>query len=300
MTEKDFDKRIQSIENKLDNFLSLVSERFAPTACHYSFYEWLQEWFATYKASELSDGGYDMRNSIDKHIKPNIADMPLNKVNALLITKALNKVNSSRMRQIVRCIYSQAFTKAYELDIIAENPIRKVSTVKHKQIGGRALTVSEQKQFLRKAEKSELKLLFHFYLLTGCRRSEALNIKWTDIKNGMLCINGTKTDKAVRTLPLYGQLKNLLKEIPHNSELLFPYKVGRVYKNFCVIRSKLKFQDFTIHDLRHTFATRCLESGISMKTVQKWLGHSKYDTTANIYSHVSTEFEKSEVKKLKI
>ncbi|MDR2202217.1 MAG: tyrosine-type recombinase/integrase [Clostridiales bacterium] len=57
-------------------------------------------------------------------------------------------------------------------------------------------------------------------------------------------------------------------------------------------------KNFTIHDLRHTFATRCLESGVAMKTIQKWLGHTTYGTTADIYSHVSTEFERAEIKRL--
>ena len=42
----------------------------------------------------------------------------------------------------------------------------------------------------------------------------------------------------------------------------------------------------TVHELRHTFATRCLESGIDMKTVQTFLGHADYKLTANTYSHV--------------
>ncbi|MGG1673826.1 tyrosine-type recombinase/integrase [Paenibacillus sp. NRS-1775] len=40
------------------------------------------------------------------------------------------------------------------------------------------------------------------------------------------------------------------------------------------------------HDLRHSFASQLLVSGVGMKEVQEWLGHSDYSTTANIYSHL--------------
>lgn len=55
-----------------------------------------------------------------------------------------------------------------------------------------------------------------------------------------------------------------------------------------------------LHDLRHTFATRCLENGVSMKCIQVWLGHTRLDTTAMIYSHLLPDFEKSESVKVKI
>lgn len=65
-----------------------------------------------------------------------------------------------------------------------------------------------------------------------------------------------------------------------------------------------KFKDFCpehkLHDLRHTFATRCIESGVSMKVVQTWLGHARLDTTASIYTHLLPDFIQSESEKIKI
>ena len=53
----------------------------------------------------------------------------------------------------------------------------------------------------------------------------------------------------------------------------------------------------TVHELRHTFATRCLESGIDMKTVQTFLGHADYKLTANTYSHVLRQTKSNQILK---
>lgn len=58
------------------------------------------------------------------------------------------------------------------------------------------------------------------------------------------------------------------------------------------------FEHFSSHTMRHTFATRALEKGISPKVVQEYLGHKKIDTTLNIYTHVLPETKKEEIKKM--
>lgn len=57
-------------------------------------------------------------------------------------------------------------------------------------------------------------------------------------------------------------------------------------------------EDFTFHSLRHTFATRALESGISMKATQAILGHAQYAVTADLYSHVLPNTKKLEMDKM--
>ena len=65
-----------------------------------------------------------------------------------------------------------------------------------------------------------------------------------------------------------------------------PDTVTHIFKRFC--------PKHKLHDLRHTFATNCLAAKFSMKVVQKWLGHSDFETTANTYSHVTEEITTAE------
>ena len=56
-------------------------------------------------------------------------------------------------------------------------------------------------------------------------------------------------------------------------------------------RYKVGSKRFSMHVLRHTFATRCIEAGMMPKTLQKILGHSNIGITMNLYVHI-TENEK--------
>lgn len=57
--------------------------------------------------------------------------------------------------------------------------------------------------------------------------------------------------------------------------------------------------EFSAHTFRHTFATRALESGMQLKTVQKLLGHASLQMTSDLYVHVTPEFKQEEIEKLK-
>lgn len=61
-----------------------------------------------------------------------------------------------------------------------------------------------------------------------------------------------------------------------------------------------KFEMFSSHTFRHTFSTRCFESGISPKTVQNYLGHATLSMTMDLYTHVLEEHKQEEIDKLEI
>ena len=63
-------------------------------------------------------------------------------------------------------------------------------------------------------------------------------------------------------------------------------------------RKAVTLETFCPHSMRHTFATRALERGIPPKVVQSYLGHSTIDVTMNIYTHVTSELEREEIKKI--
>lgn len=289
------EKLLQQISDKLERLVDSVPQQ---TVCRYKLYEWLDEWFLTYRAPVLKDGGYDLKNNIRKHVKPNIENKPLNEYTAHDIVKALSLIESDRMRQICRQIYDQSFREAVRAGYIERNPVDNVDPIKHEYDDGRALSLSEQAEFLQVIEHDRFTQLYRFYLLTGARPSEPLAVTWQDITADTVHIPGTKTKGSDRVLPMSQELRQLLGQIPGSDNRLFPYTYQIVYKHFKkYVLPKLSFE-MTLKDFRHTFATRCAESGVNMRTLQKWMGHSKIETTARYYTHILSEFERSEIERL--
>ena len=143
-----------------------------------------------------------------------------------------------------------------------------------------------------------------FYLHTGVRRAEALTLKWEDIDydSRLIRINGTKTDDSYRHILLTEPLIEILAERKKQakkegvkSEYVFPCSlsmVSRAFKKLC--------PNHHLHELRHTFVTRCAECGVNMSVCQQLVGHSTADMTINVYMHVMDEFKRKEGLKFKL
>lgn len=257
---------------------------------------WLKEWISIYKKPFVKDW-YKIQRCIDLHIPRTILNHSLINLTAFDIQKALNGVKSSRMRLETFDIYHGSLITAYKVGIIERDIASSLIKPKHVRKVGSALTRSELSAFLASIQNHRLKYYYTFLLLTGGRRSEALAVRWSDIElvKNRIHIRGTKTETSDRYIPLFSELVELLEKIPFKGERLFyhyPNYVSRTFKKLCPAHK--------LHDLRHTFATRCLECGISLKVVQSWLGHSRLDTTAMIYSHLLPDFIQSESEKFNL
>lgn len=261
-----------------------------------TYKEWLKEWINVYKKPFVKNWR-KIQRCIDLHIPRSIQNHFLCNLTAFDIQKALNGVKSSRMRLETFDIYHGSLSMAYKVGIINRDIASALIKPKHVRKVGCALTSSEVSAFLASVRNCRLKYYYMFLLLTGCRRSEALSVTWRDIDFGTnrIHIRGTKTETSDRFIPIFPELAELLEKIPYKGDKLFyhyPNYVTRTFKKLC--------PEHKLHDLRHTFATRCLECGISLKVVQSWLGHSRLDTTATIYSHLLPDFLQSESAKFKL
>ena len=123
---------------------------------------------------------------------------------------------------------------------------------------------------------------------------------------GTLFYLTTKTYASKRKIAITPIVKHVLDSalrywVPNPMELLFydypnnslvhPGEVTSYIKRICKKYRIDKGWDVNFHMLRHTFATRCIESGMSAKVLQKKLGHKKIDTTLDTYTSVFAQFE---------
>jgi integrase/recombinase XerD len=120
--------------------------------------------------------------------------------------------------------------------------------------------------------------------MSGLRRSELLALKCRDVKEGYLFVYGGKGDKdRVAPIPKKLSLEILDYVCMYGlgpSDRLFP--IGKAWLDTLVKGYALKagIDDLTPHSLRHYFATRLLELGADLRSLQELLGHSDISTTA--------------------
>ena len=110
------------------------------------------------------------------------------------------------------------------------------------------------------------------------------------------------TDEAIRILKAQKEKNRKIKVIPMEwSEQVFLCRKGEPVKNSTYdtalfkICDKVGIKRFSMHVLRHTFATRCIEGGMMPKTLQKILGHSNIGITMNLYVHITEEEKLKEI-----
>ena len=130
--------------------------------------------------------------------------------------------------------------------------------------------------------------------LTGCRRSEVLNLRWPNIGTDALNLEDSKT--GPRSVPLGEAARALIEALPGVRDpdaFLFPrHAEGRgiwiltnCWRTVC---ADAKLGRLRLHDLRHTAASQAVMAGENLPLVGKLLGHKRHRTTAG-YAHLSDE-----------
>ena len=133
--------------------------------------------------------------------------------------------------------------------------------------------------------------LITFLIYTGCRKGEALNLKWDDVdlQNDVIAIKGTKT-KYDRYIPISKPLKELLSRVEKNQDCLYVFNLHGVKltdfkRSFHTACRNAGLKDLRIHDLRHVFASKMVMNGTSLYITGELLGHRTTQMTKR-YSHL--------------
>lgn len=147
--------------------------------------------------------------------------------------------------------------------------------------------------------------MVRFLAFSGARLNEGAVCCWKDVNEAAstLWIHGTKTRSSDRVIPLFPSLSELLKEMrarrpnePKTATILRAKECKGALTTACL---KVGVKRLTHHDLRHLFATRCIESGVDIPTVSRWLGHSDGGALAmKTYGHLRQEHSQAQALKV--
>ena len=233
--------------------------------------------------------------------------------------------------------FNQAFKIAINKGYLMQNPminVIKPKSLKDNKIV-RALTVEEQQNFTnyllnKTIDDCKYKNVFLIQMYMGLRVGEtlALTIHDIDLKNKRLNVhrtlttdennaiimgNKTKTYAGKRILPipdfLYPYIIEQMKKAEsqsNNEEKLLFKPINQKYTRRTNVNSELQrilksqfgITGISTHSLRHSYGTRCVESGMAPVVVQRLMGHTDITVTLNTYTSVFDKFKEAELDKV--
>jgi integrase len=257
------------------------------------------------------------RGRIARHIVPLIGKKPLKDLASADVRRFLEAVASGRTAAVVRTkprglarvtggataavravgLLGGVLTYAREVGYIEHNPAHGIRKPADKRRSFR-LAPEGYRALGEVLEAAELNgehwqaiAAVRLIALTGCRRSEILNLKWSEVDLAKACLRlgDTKTGASVRPLPVAAQV--ILKRIERQGDYVFP-GVTRGDKSYASVFPKawprIVGQAYTPHGLRHAYASAAHELGLSELTIKALLGHARTGVTSGYIAPVDS------------
>lgn len=209
------------------------------------------------------------------------------------IESRIQEVNPATVnRELTRL--KQVLKWAVDKGWLRKSPAARVKKFRGPEGRIRWLT-DEEEAALKKAATEEEWDLVRFAFLTGMRQGEQLGLTWKNIKGDIIVLEAesTKTHRR-RTIPIGKTVAEILARQKGESEMfVFPSPTGWTWEanNFRrrvwrPLFDRAGLEDFTWHDLRHTFCSRLVMAGASLANVRELAGHRSFEMTLK-YSHLA-------------
>lgn len=234
---------------------------------------------------------------LEKYVLPAIGNDSLSRIETLQLIKLHSEISAhapvqaNRVLELVRAIFNSAkrwglwsgVNPAEAIKMNREHPRERWVTPE--EMPRLLKAILEEKNLY--AQKAML-----LYLLTGCRKSEILKLKWSDIDLGrkQLIIRKTKTQRTY-FISLSSFALEVLESIPrkeNNPYVICGHREGslvNITKPWYRVRARANINDVRIHDLRHTFASWLAQENHSLLFVGKALNHQSSQSTSR-YAHL--------------
>lgn len=248
-----------------------------------------------WKSTTLSGNIHYKKNHLDRAFHGRF----LNDISEADVLRWFTRVTNSsgpgagnRVLEIVRAMFNRA--EAWGVMPEGSNPctgikpnkLRKHVCVLSEGELGRLGAVLEK----RKAAYPMAMAAIQLVILTGCRRGEILNLRWSEVKGYRLLLHDAKT--GPRTVWVGDAVVELLASLPRHSALdnVFwqenePLSVPHLENQFQQARGEAGLEHVRMHDLRHSFASHAAMQSETLPMIGKLLGHSKIASTAR-YAHL--------------
>lgn len=292
--------------------------------------EWLDRWLENITGTIRPTTMTRYQGAVDRHIKPYLGDKPIAQIKGEDVQKLYDMLARQGNRNTgaglssgtIRGIHSilhEALGTAQRVGLIARNPSEEIDAPKFSYKSKRVLTDEQLEKFMEVIREDAVWCdFFYTELTTGLRRGEICGLRWEDFeegngtlkirrtvhaeKGGRLTTWDTKTTAGTRTIILSPSTADLLRErrrstltdwiFPNPLKPEQPTRPSAAYNRMKALLKQAELPDIRFHDLRHTFATHALASGVDVKTLSGILGHTRAAFTLDTYTHTTGDMQK--------
>ena len=266
--------------------------------------EWLDKRCHSMAASTLASYQYVIR----KHLKPEFGARRLTDLSPSHVASFISRLQHEgkkawTIRQIIKPL-KQAFEMAVRDGKITSSPVTKL--LRHEKPQGdqrkmRCLSGEELSKLLSATKDPMWKALFSILAYAGLRISEALALRWEDVSETSISIRRSKTKAGVREVPLPKGVRAILrawqiKQAP-GIDLIFstpqkPLQSPReALRKLNAAEDRAGIDRYTLHELRHTYASLLISRGVDLPTIAEQMGHTNAGITLTIYAHLYNKEE---------
>ena len=331
MTKRQIEKELQ---RQAVLFEESVAHGYKTTAV--KFQEFAEEWFEEYAKLNLRSTTYERMRQLTHRVYPAIGHLRMDKitarqlqgfVNSLAKEGANEKTGKPLAPKTIRhnlSFISDVFSYAVKMDLLSDNPCRKV-TIPKGEVKEKPIYSQEEMALLLtriSGEPTKYRAFFFLIAYSGFRRSEMLGLEWKDVdfEHNVITVkrtsnytagrgtytDTTKTKRSQRVLKISPYIMDILKELKAEqdeealrlgdkwveTDRLFVKWNGEPMNNQTPYgwlkefceKNELPF--YGIHSFRHFAASALISAGLDVTTVSGALGHCNSGTTLNVYSHM--------------
>ena len=254
---------------------------------------WKEAHFERYKPSTQKIA----RSALGKQLLPVFGSKPLDRVSQARIRRwfdAFSRTapgNANRTLDLLRQIMNFAVACGH----IDTNPTHGMKSnrrpaltrfLSRDEIGRLHRVLDRQTKKTSRQQADIIRLL----LLTGCRKSEIVRLRWSEVQGDMLTLADSKT--GPRRVPLNTPARRILECQPRKgSAFVFPSPLDQARPRgpdlalWYRVRHEAGIEDVRLHDLRHTHASHAVMNGVPVPVVSRLLGHSNVNMTLR-YAHL--------------
>ena len=290
--------------------------------------EWLRNYKVNIRQSTYESYKRTIETSISPYFKKlgiRVADLEPKHIREYYQYLLNNNLSANTVKHHHANISKALNDLVYE-GVLPSNPASRVKLPKVDKYRASFYEADELNNLLKVSKGTDMELPIILAVYYGLRRSEVCGLKWAAIDfeqktieikstvvrtSTLIREDNTKSESSHRILPLLPQIEKYLTNLKicqkkdklalgvayKDNDYVIKWGDGQpidpdyISRNFKKILEKNGLRIIRYHDLRHSCASMLISLGYSIKIIQGVLGHADYNTTANIYGHLSQKSE---------